>query len=462
MRDLTTAETAWQYFAAGRFTEASDFAHAILKRAPQDVAALSCAAVADWELGRDIEDAIALLKHAAKLQPDNSAIWHNLATIHASHGDLAASVAAFERALEINPGDSRAFFGLAQNHRFTEETALVRQMLDLYGSGTLDRVQLEFLCFGLAKVYADVGNASRAMHFCIEANWLADRPWDSAGERRRAETLIDLATSGRLHQARGNMPGPAPVFIVGMPRSGTTLVEAILSRHPQVHVLGESARIPELDRRLTGNDPANLPGLSRDHLRVSAEQVLKQMRADAGQGVSVLLDKTPANAFHLGLIAALFPQAKVIHMRRHPLDCGLSNLLTRFTRDQGFAFRQTDLGERIRQTSAVMAGWKQSGLLPILDVSYESVVAEPEAEARRMLGFLGLPWDAACLTPEQARRSIHTASQFQVRQKIYSSSVGRHAGYREWLSPLIAALGGDEWIEAEFRDQQTASAPSAA
>lgn len=457
---VTTVETAWQFLAQGRFDDASDIAHALLARAPDDVAALSCAAVADWELGRDIDAAIGLLEKAASLAPDNAPIWHNLATLHASKGDIEAASAGFEQALRINPADSRAFFSLAQNRRFTEETDLVRQMLQLYGSGSLQRDALEFLCFGLAKVYADLGKPSRAMHFCIEANWLAGRPWDSAGERRRLAVTRELAEAGRFMRAKAAHPGPAPVFIVGMPRSGTTLVEAMLSRHPQVHALGETIHISELDRQLTGGDPGKIPGLPRDRLRAAGEKTLKAMRAGAGPGIRFVADKTPENAFRIGLIAALFPQARIIHVRRHPLDCGLSNLFTRFTRGQGFSFRQNDLGERIRQTAEVMSIWKRTGLVPVLEVNYERIVNEPAVQARRMTDFLGLAWDDACLAPEQARHSVRTASQYQVRQKINANSVGRHALYREWLAPLIEAMGGEDWVEAEFADQQRASEPS--
>lgn len=450
---VSTVEAAWQLFAAGHFADASDIAHNALLHDPDNAAALTCAAVADWEMGRDITASLAMIQRATRLAPDNAAVWHNLATLHASRGDIDGACAGFEQALRINPEDTRAFFGLAQNRRFTEETPLVQHMLQLYGSGLLDRAALEFLCFGLAKVYADLGNPSRAIHFCIEANWLAHRPFDMEAERRRLASIRDLAASGTFARGRNSIPGPAPIFIVGMPRSGTTLVEAILARHPSVHVLGETNRMADLDRTLTGDDPAGLAAVPRDRRRAAAEAALREMRAGAAPDTRYVADKTPDNAFRIATIAALFPQARIIHMRRHPLDCGLSNLFTRFTSGQGFSFRQPDLGERIRQTAEVMTIWKEADLLPILDVSYERLVAEPEAQARRLIDFLDLPWNDACLAPEQARHHVRTASQFQVRQKVNNRSVGRHAQYREWLAPLVEALGGDTWIEAEYADQ---------
>ena len=457
---VTTADAAWQFLAAGRFADASELARAILKREPDNVAALACAAMAEWELGRPVEDAIAMLKRALDLAPRNGALWHNLATLEAASGRIDSACTAFGTALDINPSDTRAFFGLAQNRRAGHDDRHLHDMLALYASGTLSRADLEFLCFGLAKIYADLGNASRAMHFCIEANWVAGRTWDGQGERMRLNTIRSMAEGGAFSRGRNSPPGPVPVFIVGMPRSGTTLVEAMLARHPNVHALGETTHIFALDRDLTGHDPGKIPGLDRDRARAAAEATLRSMRREGTAQTRIVTDKTPENAFRIGLIARLFPTARIIHVRRNPLDCGLSNLMTRFTHGQGFSFRQAELGERIRQTAEVMSIWRRLGLLPILDVSYELLVADPEAQARRMTDFLDLDWDAACLSPEQAQRHVKTASQFQVRQKIHSSSVGRHLPYREWLGPLIEALGGDDWIDAELADQMRAGVAS--
>ena len=450
---VTTADTAWQFLAASRFAEASELARSILGREPDNVAALACAAMADWELGRPVVASISLLERAVALAPTNAPLWHNLATLQASRGDMDAACTGFERALDINPADTRAFFSLAQNRRFGPGDPRLQHMLGLYSAGTLDRGALEFLCFGLAKVYADLGNISRSMHFCIEANWLAGRGWDSQRERLRLQAIRDMAEHGDFARGPSRQPGPAPVFIVGMPRSGTTLVEAMLSRHPDVHAMGETKHIFDLDRQLIGHNQSRLPELDRDKARAAAETTLKAMRHGSPPHARIVTDKTPKNAFHIGLIARLFPGARIIHVRRHPLDCGLSNLMTRFTGGQGFSFRQNDLGERIRQTAEVMTIWRRLDLLPILDVSYDLLVADPEVQGRRMIDFLGLGWDASCLSPEQASGQVRTASQFQVRQKIHRGSVGRHLPYREWLDPLVEALGGDAWIEAEVADQ---------
>ena len=450
---LTSVDSAWHLLSAGRFDDAAKLARKLLTVEPDNPSTLCCAAMAEWELGYPVDGSIALLEQAVRLAPRNAAIRHNLATLQASMGDMPAARASFEAALDIRPDDTMAFFGLAQNCRFTEENDIVRSMLSLYGSGMLNRQGLEFVCFGLAKVYADLGLRARAMHFCLEANWLAERTFNRDGERRRLQILTDQAEAGTIPIARGQQPGAAPVFIVGMPRSGTTLVEAILSRHSQIQANGETELLSDLEHDLMRGDATRLSGLSRDQLRARSETALRTMRDGAAADIRVVTDKTPDNAFRVGLIAALFPQARIIHVRRHPLDCGLSNLFTRFTAGQGFAFRQVDLGERIRHTADIMATWKRTLPLPILDLSYEMLVAEPEAQSRRLIDFVGLDWDEACLSPELARRQMQTASQWQVRQKIYTNSVGRFQGYEEWLEPLTAAMGGADWIAAEVEDQ---------
>lgn len=446
----------------------------ILAAQPHNVSALVCRAVSDWARGADIERCIADLKLAAELAPENASVHHNLGTLLASYGESGQARVAFERALEIRPDDAEAFYGLAQNQRFSEETPVVRRMLELYARGALTPAAQEFACFGLAKVYDDLGKADRAMHFCLEANWLAHRDYDMAAERARIADLRAVAASGGLDTISdsGN-PTRAPVFIVGMPRSGTTLVETILSRHPDVYAGGEMTTVPEIEkaaltwlrqsRGFDGGPVSALAQITADLYARNAAAALEVVGRKAGRPFRVFTDKTPDNAMRLGLIAKLFPRAKIVHVRRHPVDCCVSNLFMRFSHGQGFAFRQDWLGEHHRHVSEAMALWREALPLEILDLGYERLVGDPETETRRLLDFVGLDWDPACLAPERARRGVLTASQWQVRQPIHGNSVDRWRRYEEWLSPLISALGGPEWIEAEAaaaRSAGTEPAPS--
>jgi hypothetical protein len=253
------------------------------------------------------------------------------------------------------------------------------------------------------------------------------------------------------------------VFIVGMPRSGTTLVETILSRHPEVHAGGELPHIGDVERLLhnwarthvgyQGGPYAMLQHIPADYFPRNAKAVGHRVHAAAGgRAYSVFTDKLPDNSLRLGLISLLFPEARVIYLRRNPLDCCLSNLFLHFSSGNGYAFQQTLLGERYRQVAESMDLWRAALDLPILEVSYEALATDPEPMIRRIVEFAGLGWDAACLNPERARRSVATANQFQVRQPINPTSIGRWRHYEDWIRPLVKSLGGMDWIDGQIRE----------
>jgi hypothetical protein len=194
--------------------------------------------------------------------------------------------------------------------------------------------------------------------------------------------------------------------------------------------------------------------LDRDWLRTNAEIWMQHVKARAKRSFKIVTDKLPENAVRLGLIKRLFPNARVVHVRRHPLDTGVSNFFQRFSSGQGFSTRLDWIGTRTRQVADSMEIWKRALDLPILDVSYEKLVADPEPEARRLVAFAGLDWTDACLTPEKVTGSVRTASQWQVRQPINVASVARWTRYEPWLGPMIEAMGGMSWVEKEVAAAQ--------
>ncbi|HVW92693.1 MAG TPA: sulfotransferase [Devosia sp.] len=460
---------AWVLLSRGDYAGAAQLSGRVLRQDPGDVSALCCNAVSNWQLGGDIQASLAQMRRAVEMAPNVASVRHNFATILASNGEIGLACENFRRAIDLKPDDTEAFYALTQNHTFREEEPILAHMLDLYAKGGLSRSKLEFLCFGLARAHADLGRYARAMHFCVEANWLANRPYDAAKPRAELTELRRLTISGALrHVAPGAEQSRAPLFIVGMPRSGTTLVETILARHPEVHAGGEMLHMLDVEqallawarenRGLKGGPHEMLRVIPPDYFTANAEAVLKRVSAAAGRPFKVFTDKLPENSQRLGLIAKVFPNARVIHVRRHPLDCCISNFFQRFALGHGFAFRQDLLGERYRQVAETMQLWKRSIDLPILDVSYEALVSDPDPNIRRIVAFAGLDWDAACLTPEKANRTILTASQYQVKQPINRNSVDRWRVYQEWIGPLIEALGGLEQIEAEAREIAAAAA----
>lgn len=455
-------DLAWTLLGQNRPVEALRIARSELARQPRNVSALVCVAMANWRIGGDIETSLAQLRRAVEAAPNEASIRHNYATLLASNGDIDEAAVQFRHALRIKPDDTLAFYGLAQNHKFREYSELVAQMEALHKSLALDANRREFLCFGLTKVFDDLDEPERAMAYACEGNDLVRRPYDVRQAMAELVGLKELAKRDAFRQARGSgHPSRAPVFIVGMNRSGTTLIESILSRHPDVLALGESLQLPRVeaqggerlagDGRRRGRYAATLE-LDRDWLSAQAEAILKAASARAGKPFKTITDKLPDNALRLGLIAQLFPKARVIYVRRHPLDVGVSNYLQHFSAGQAFSFRLDWIGVRTRQIAETMEIWRRVLDLRILDVSYEKLVRDPEQQIRRIVAFLGLDWTDACLQPERTPRAVLTASQWQIRQPINTASVARWVRYEPWLGPMIETMGGMDWVEREVAE----------
>lgn len=456
---LNELEIAWALLGQQRYADAARQARAVLERFPANVSALACHAMAEWKGGGSIEASISEMQRAVELAPEVASLRHNLATLLASRGDVEEAAGQFREALRLKPDDTMAFYSLAQNFKFTQTEPLLDAMVALHARADAGGAWREFLAYGLAKAFDDLGLPERAMGYALEANQLDSRPWDLAGESRALEQLEELGRLDAFRRARtSGHPSKAPLFIVGMPRSGTTLVEAILSRHPAVLTQGEASGLPGVEsaalarfnpsRRLMGRHELILE-LDRDWLNGRAETLLRQATAGAGTAPSVITDKLPENAVRLGLAARLFPNARVVHVRRHPLDAGVSNFFQRFSHGQGYSNRLDWIGLRTRQIADSMAAWKRAIDLPILDLSYERLVEDPEGQARRLLAFAGLDWTPDVLEPQRTPRAVLTASQWQVRQPIYRGSVARWTRYERWLGPMIEAMGGRSWIDRE-------------
>ena len=278
------------------------------------------------------------------------------------------------------------------------------------------------------------------------ANACLPNRFDAQGFPGTVERLAAFFTAQRLAALPDSgLRSDAPVFIVGMPRSGTSLVEQILASHPRVEAGGERTDIYQLPRQLSGGEPAArwpecLLGIDEERLTQIASAYL-QAAPGHDRGPARITDKLPANYLNLGLIQMLLPGARVIYCRRDPMDTGLSCFKQNF-RSEGMDFAR-DLGHIGLQQQAclrLMAHWQRQLALPIHVVDYERLVEDPDSHVRALVDFVGLPWDDACLGFHRSARLIRTASYEQVRQPIYTSSVGRWRHYRPWLVPLAEAL----------------------
>jgi hypothetical protein len=295
----------------------------------------------------------------------------------------------------------------------------------------------------LAKRYDD------AFRHLADANRLCDAESGASSQAHidHIDRLISVFTADLLRrQTLTDQQSEVPIFIVGMPRSGTSLVEQIIASHPQVFGAGEVGYMQAISRNLNSQAvpparyPDCLPFLSAEQLRNASAWYLARLTERAGDAVRIT-DKLPSSYLRLGLIALLFPRARIIHCHRDPLDTCLSCFFQNFGRNQPLCADLRKLGTVYRQYERLMAHWRRVLHIPTLEVRYEDLVKNQEPESRRLIDFCGLPWDDRCLAFHRTQRAVNTASFWQVRQPIYISSIGRWRHYERHLTPLKEALG---------------------
>jgi tetratricopeptide (TPR) repeat protein len=313
----------------------------------------------------------------------------------------------------------------------------LEEMLQRPGRPDFDRALLHF---ALGKAYDDLGTYARAIQHFDAANELEHRRlnFDREAFVTRIDRLIETFTpaffAGQVasSQVASSMPSELPVCIIGMARSGTTLVEQIMSSHRAVRAGGELTFWS--DRGAAASDAASVQRLAMDYLAL-----LRRIAPDASR----VTDKNPFNFLWTGLIHAALRGARFIHCRRDPIDTCLSIYFTRFATRQEFAYDRGNLAFYYRQYERLMAHWRK--LLPsnrLLEIDYEVMTADAERQTRRMVEFCGLEWDDACLKPERNQRVVRTASMWQARQPVYRSSVSRWRNYEPWLGELASLKAG--------------------
>jgi Flp pilus assembly protein TadD len=326
-------------------------------------------------------------------------------------------------------------------------------LLDLWRSSALARGDRVVVGFALGDLLDRLDRCDEAFTIYAEANRLKPVRFSPDRLDARFAAQCQVFASGlvgiEVPDCPEQEPDRRPVFIVGMPRSGTSLVEQVLAAHPDVIALGERNDVQVIAHDLPawcGGDepyPACLPGLNADALG-ELRQRCRQMLDRLAPGAKRVTNKTPTNFEHLGLIALLMPGARVIHCTRDPRDVGLSCYFLNFVGAHPWAYDLRHIAHLHRRHVEIMRHWRQVLALPIHELSYESLVEDPEAEVRSLLDFVGLPWASQCLRFHEQKRYVATASYDQVRQPIYRSSVGRWRRYERHLQPLFDALASGD------------------
>jgi tetratricopeptide (TPR) repeat protein len=385
------------------------------------------------------DEAQASCSRAMDINPASPKVLISLAELHADKGRFPEALDLYQRAIALEPNSPYALAGVARVRKMTAgDTAWIEQAERIATMPLLPRDEVN-LRYAMGKYYDDVRNFEPAFCNYRRANELkkaARAPHDRSAVSQAFESIRRIHGLEWVNQARPLAnPSPRPIFIVGMPRSGTSLAEQILASHPAVFGGGElrfwidaQARIGSLDIQADGVDPF-LVQLADDYLRLLAE-----LSADAAR----VVDKLPGNFLRVGLIRAVFPNARIIHMRRSPIDTCLSIYFNDFQRVHTYTNDLEDLAHYYREYLRLMDHWRT--ILPpdaLLDVPYEGLVAEQEMWSRKMIDFIGLPWDAACIDFHETARSVNTFSRWQVRQKITKTSVERWRNYAQFLGPLL-------------------------
>jgi tetratricopeptide (TPR) repeat protein len=396
------------------------------------------------------DEAVACYRQALVLRPVFAEAHNNMGNVLRSLGRLNEARDYFGKAIRLAPKNPVFYFSLAASKQFAAGDPHLAAMQELAQDiGRLNAEQQIYLHFGLGKALADVKQHEQAFHYLLQGNALKRQQiaYDEAATLEFFQRIQTVFTPElmRSKQGPGN-PSTVPVFILGMPRSGTTLVEQILASHPKIFGAGERDDFKKAVIRLSDRKRVSFPELvstvSDEDLRQLGTSYLDVIRATAPEALRIT-DKMLLNFHYIGLIHLALPHARIIHTRRDPIDTCLSCFSTLFTANQPFSYDLAELGRYYRAYEALMQHWRN--VLPngvMLEVQYEQVVDDLEGQARRLVAHCGLDWDDACLAFHKTQRPVWTASVTQVRQPIYKSAVGRWRVYERFLGPLTKALAG--------------------
>jgi hypothetical protein len=375
--------------------------------------------------------------------PDVPRVWMSFGHMLKTVGRQADGVAAYRRAIDLSATLGEAWWSLAnlKTVRFDDaDLAAMTAALETQGLDTSDRLHLHF---ALGKALEERADAAGAFAKYAEGNALrrSELPYEADETSRMVDRLIEIATPEFFAARAGTgCDAPDPVFVLGMPRAGSTLVEQILSSHSMVEGTSELPDIPALARR-DRRYPLNLLDIPLGELAGLGEEYLKRTRIQRRTERPLFIDKLPNNWLHIVFILMVLPGAKIIDARRHPLGCCFSNFKQHYARGQPFSYGLADMGHYYCDYVRLMAHIDR--VLPgrVHRVIYERMVEDTEAEVRALLDACGLPFEPACLAFHETERAVRTASSEQVRRPINREGIEGWQPFAPWLDPLVDALG---------------------
>jgi tetratricopeptide (TPR) repeat protein len=432
----------------GHLAEAERIARAGLEQAAQRTDLLTQLAGTLQQLGR-VDEAIELGRRALAAAPEQAEVQIALANALADGGLIEEADGLYRRALASCPHDAKGWYQLAILRRSPTPADDLAAVQAQRAKASGDGLEQAYLEYAAGKLQADRGDAPDAVFARYAAGARLRRAtlaYDVAADEARCAAIADALPRARIEAlAAAGHASTAPVFIVGMPRSGTSLIEQILASHPRVHGAGErrdwGTLVADHDARFGYAFPGWVGELDGDIVEALGRAYCAAVVGD-GADADRVTDKMPGNFDCLGLIAASLPRARIVHVRREPADTCWSCFSYLFAGRQPFTYDLMELGRYYRAYDQLMAHWR--AVLPgeqLLELRYEDLIADPEPQTRRLLAHCGLDWDPACLDFHRTERSVRTASANQVRQPLYNSAVGRWRAHAHDLHPLLDALG---------------------
>jgi len=392
--------------------------------------------------------AITSYKRAIQINPNNYYSYNGIGNTLSDLGKFDDAITAYRKAIKLNPKHTEALRAISKNKKFLHHDDKDIQLMEsLYANNNISDKNKIHLAFALGKAYEDLGEFHKSFEFIIAANKSKHIScnYNKTETEELFENIKTIFSTGLFNDntETGNKD-PSPIFVLGMPRSGTSLVEQIIASHPDVFGAGELHYLPDLTRKLCNkiNDslyPSCITQLQRDAFEELGTKYIQNIRNNSKKHIYII-DKMPYNFMHIGLIKLALPNAKVIHCAREPLDNCLSIFKNYFTNGHQYSYDMREIGHFYKLYAELMKHWHHT--LPdfIFNIYYEELISNQKVQTETLLNFCNLSWDASCLDFHKTKRAVGTLSNAQVRSPIYKSSVQIWKRYKPYLAPLIDSL----------------------
>ena len=452
----TASDPVARLLASGEHEAALNILLPLLARTPQDPALIDQTATCYWNINA-ADAAIQLMRILADLSPDDPEVLGKLGAMTLSVGDTAAAIDAFTRLLAKKPRHAAALATLHRLAPFASDSREAKALRDVARGRRTPDADRAVALNALGRIEAANGDAPRAFRYFARSKSVSPPPYPAEAIDSLVDRQAEVYDPARWPAPPAADATPRLVFIVGLPRSGTTLAEAILCRHSCVQSIGESPALQEVltdTRRVAAKKTGDrtdawswFTALGPDDLIARRKAFFQKARITSRAPELVVVNKLPLNAFDIGFARCLLPDARFIFMLRHPLDTGLSCFSTYFGDRHGFSNTLPRIARLARAVYRSLDDYRGK-LGPELRLqSYRALAEQPESQIRALLAHAGLDWDPACLAPEEAAGAVRTASVLQVRERINRKGLNTWRPYEAELAPLVDALGGTAWLD---------------